>query len=120
MLHSSINNTNTKIEVAKIHGNLWIRGYIYVETAMQSYQTVLTFNNLNYAVEGLVYSTSTKQSHAPTLQLASPSGNDYSNYDACSLRTLQNSVHPAFVFQSSSYYSGGYKRLIATCIGKLI
>ena len=119
-LHTAINNASTKIEVAKIGGNLWMRGFIGINGTLPSAAQAITVNNSDYAIDYIEYSAGNSKAMGPSAMFsqASAAGN-YPTSIYFILGTNGALSSPAFVFWTPTSYSGGTARLAAICIGKL-
>ncbi|MDA1254674.1 MAG: hypothetical protein O2928_09305 [Proteobacteria bacterium] len=116
-------SSSSKIEVAKINGMLWIRGYINTTAAINTNTTLIGFNDPNYILDYSLWATV---------------GSDYT-YDKLLAKTLAidtferklllKQVHaqgsPTHVFRivadgSYSSFAEVYSTIVPTCIGKTL
>lgn len=119
-LHTTINNASTKIEFARIGGNLWMRGFININGTLPSAAQAIVVNNPDYVIDYIEYSAGNNKVMGPSAVFtqATAAGN-YPTSIYFILGTNGALSSPAFVFWTPSSYSGGTARLAAICIGKL-
>ncbi|MDH2019002.1 hypothetical protein N5J44_07795 [Acinetobacter ursingii] len=119
-LHTAINNASTKIEFAKIGGNLWMRGFISINGTLPNASQAIIVNNSDYLIDYIEYSAGNSRVMGPSAMFSQASAaGGYPSSVYFILGTNGSLPSPAFVFWTPSSYSGGTARLAAICIGKL-
>ena len=122
-LHTNVNNTNTLLEVAKIHGNLWIRGLItFTGAGVSEGYDLIALNNSSYGLANLVYTVGVTNNLGPYVNMYGASNAQNTSSApiySLMLKTRSNVVFPAWALVTTYGMSAQTLRVVPTCIGKL-
>ncbi|MPW44729.1 hypothetical protein [Acinetobacter guerrae] len=119
VLATQIDNTGTLIEVAKINGNLWLRGKVSIVGQISSNGLFFTLNNSDWKIQIVPYGLSTTRN---SFNILVPSGS--TSINAVSVYVLQQvasvSDYQRVDFKSYSQNSNMTGLILPMCLGKLV